>query len=158
MPTFKIKDLMVHVLGSGAKAADLTTDCTFGCTEGECTRVSWCECTAAGCTCSYCSDGCTHCTCCSNSQCASSGETGLLQRSRRDPAQSMDRLGLAELAALREQLEAARKAVDERHALLESSLAPRTHDQLDDLEAKLRVSLQELDRIRENLGPRPDKK
>lgn len=161
MPVFKIKDLMVHVLDPRKGPADQITDCTFGCTDWDpsciCTRACTDGCSINACTCSYCSEGCTHCTCCSNSRCASSGGDDF-RRSRSNPAQPIERLGLAELAALREQLDAARKAVDERQATLEASLAPKTHTQVDELEAKLQSSLQELQKIRETLGARPEKK
>ena len=127
------------------------TDCTV-CTA--CTVCTVCTvCTAcSGCTCTKCT-GCT-CTHCTVHTCTIHTGCGACTASIRATA----RLRSSDLPKLKAHLQRALKQVEAREQAVAQKLQPRTVEQIEMLEAKLREALEELARQKKELPAKEEKK
>lgn len=148
MAIFRIKDLMIKVMPSRPVVPELQCepwscgDLMSGCGDS---CIVTCGCSAYGCSahsncggpcsdCSYCTAHCTGCTC--------SGTKGPSIR------QDVSRMDQSTLAILRQQLQEALNAVEQRQQEIDTHLRPKTLADVELLEQKIAASLEDLQALK----------
>lgn len=146
-------------------------DCSDGTDCTECTLITCgCTCTACSqctqCSCSLCTGGCTQCSACTCSKCTAHTCTfhtictvcsHLQTCGPTAAARQTSRLRASDLPKLKAQLQRALKQVEAKEEAVAKKMQPRTVEQIELLEAKLREALEELARQKKELPAKEEK-